>query len=95
MKTKSGRALSDADVDRLADRAERGLNLSSWKPRRGRPSLDATGAAHSPRIAVRVPKALHDRVAVRAAKEGRTLSEVVRDLLEDFAPDPTSADRFP
>jgi hypothetical protein len=93
VRTKSGRTLSEADLDRLAARVENGLDLSAWAPRRGRPSLDATVGAHSPRIAVRVPKALHHRVAERAAREGRSMSDVVRDLLESYAPDPPPARR--
>jgi plasmid stability protein len=85
VRTKSGRTLSDADIDRLADRAEKGLDLSTWTPRRGRPSLDASVGAHSPRIAVRVPRSLHDRVTVRAAREGRSISDIVRILLEAYA----------
>ena len=87
MKTRSGRILTEADVDRLASRAEEGLDLSIWRPRRGRPALDATAREASPRIAVRVPRALNRRVADRATREGRSLSEVVRDLLADYAAD--------
>ena len=83
--TKSGRALSQDDVDRLTDRVEEGLVLSTWVPRRGRPSLEPSAGEHSPRIAVRVPASLHDRVMSRAAHEGRSMSEVVRDLLERYA----------
>jgi CopG antitoxin of type II toxin-antitoxin system len=86
LKTKSGRILSEADIQRLAQRAEKGIDLTDWTPRRGRPALDATAGEHSPRIAVRVPKALRDRVTARASNEGRTVSDVVRDLLEDYAP---------
>lgn len=31
MKTKSGRVLTDAEIDRLAAKAEAGLDLSSWQ----------------------------------------------------------------
>lgn len=85
VKTKAGRVLSDADIDRLAARAEQGVDLSRWAPRRGRPSLDIAATKPSPRIAVRLPDTLHRRVADRAAKEGRTVSQVVRDLLTDYA----------
>lgn len=87
VKTKSGRALSDADVDGLATKAETGFDLSSWRPRPGRPSLGTTDGEHSPRIAVRVPEALRDRAMARAASEGRSVSEVVRGLLEEYAPE--------
>ncbi len=85
VKTKSGRTLTSAEIDELAAEAERGLDLSTWTPRRGRPSLGATTGAHSPRIAVRVPEDVHRRAMERAAQEGRTISEVVRELLETYA----------
>jgi hypothetical protein len=85
--TKSGRTLSEADLDRLAEEAEAGFDLSAWKPRRGRPSLNAAGGGHSPRIEARVPDALHRRVSARAASEGKSVSAVVRQLLEEYARD--------
>lgn len=87
LKTKSGRTLSNADIQRLAARAEKGIDLTDWTPRRGRPSLDAAAGEHSPRIAVRVPKSLRDRVTARATKEGRSVSDVVRGLLDEYAPE--------
>jgi hypothetical protein len=90
VRAKSGRSLSDADLDALATRAEEGLDLSAWRPRRGRPSLGTTVGEHSPRIGVRVPEALHERARIRAAREGRSISEVVRSLLEEYAREPTS-----
>ncbi|MGD0248269.1 MAG: ribbon-helix-helix protein, CopG family [Candidatus Limnocylindrales bacterium] len=89
VKTKSRRNLSEADLERLAEEAERGFDLSTWKPRPGRPSLGAAAAGeHSPRIEARVPEPLHRRVVARAAKEGRSVSAVVRQLLEDYAREP-------
>lgn len=85
LRTKSGRVVSDSDLDALTARAEEGFDLSKWTPKRGRPSLDSTDSEPSPRIAVRVPRTLHRRVSARAAKEGRTVSEVVRDLLAGYA----------
>jgi predicted HicB family RNase H-like nuclease len=77
--------MTEADIDRLARRLESDLDISTWKPRRGRPPLDAAVATHAPRIAVRVPSDVHRRVVARAAREGRSISEVVRDLLEAYA----------
>lgn len=82
--TKSGRVLTAADLERMADEAERGFDPSTFRHSRGRPALEA-GASDSPRIAVRLPQSLHRRVATRAAEEGRSVSEVVRDLLEGYA----------
>ena len=88
VKTRSGRKLSESDIERLADEVENGLDLSGWKARRGRPPLDASADAHAPRIAVRVPRDVHRRVVARATREGRSISEVVRDLLEGYAGGP-------
>ena len=53
--------------------------------RRGRPSLELRLAVDSPRIAVRVPWRIHRAANARAATEGRTISEVVRELLGGYA----------
>jgi hypothetical protein len=82
---RGGRNLSDADLDRLARRAEAGFDPARLRPRRGRPFLDADATEHSPRITVRVPAHLRDRVHARAVSEGRTVSEVLRALLEEYA----------
>ncbi len=85
--TKSGRMLTAQDIEILAKEAEAGFDLSKWKPRPGRPPLGDTAGGHSPRIEARVPEALHRRVSARAAREGRTVSQVVRRLLEEYARD--------
>ena len=83
--------LSPGDLDALADKAERGLDLSTWKPRRGRPPLGAEHGQPSPRIAVRLPRSLYDRVADRATRERKSMSEVVRDLLAVYVADANAA----
>ncbi len=91
--TKSGRRLTEADLDRLADKAERGFDLSTWAPRPGRRPLEPAPAGdHSPRIAVRVPARLHERVTARAEAEGRSVSDVVRGLLENYARPPRGSE---
>ena len=85
VRTKGGRILSEADLERLASSLDRDLDISSWTPRPGRPPLDSSATAHAPRIAVRVPEELHRRAVERATREGRSMSEVVRDLLEGYA----------
>jgi hypothetical protein len=82
---KDRRTLSNADLDRLAHLAEAGFDPSRLRPRRGRPFLDADAAEQSPRMTVRVPARLRDRVRARAVSEGRTVSEVLRSLLEEYA----------
>ena len=85
--TKGGRRLSEADIDRLAANVEQNLDIPSWAPRPGRPSLGESTGVHSPRIAVRLPEDLHRRALARAASEGRSMSDVVRDLLDHYARD--------
>ena len=91
MKTKSGRVLSPDDIERLADKFEHGFDLSRWGPRRGRPRLDPEATGHSPRVTARVSPSLYEQATDRAASEGRTMSQVVRDLLEDYAAKPHRA----
>lgn len=83
--TKSGARLTQADIERLADELKAGIDLSGWIARPvGRPHLDPESGEHSPRIEVRVPASLHRRVRERAAVDGRTVSQVVRNLLQDY-----------
>ena len=86
IRTKSGVVLTKTDLDLLAAQASN-MDLTGWKPRPGRPSLSANKGAteHSPRIDVRVPQTLHRRVVDRAAREGKTVSQVVRVMLESYA----------
>lgn len=84
--TKSGRRLTEADIEKLADEIESPtFDISTWTSRPGRPRLEKAATEHSPRIAVRVPHSLHRRVTRRATAEGETLSRVVRRLLEEYA----------
>lgn len=85
VKIKGGKTLSAADIERLANTAEQGFDLSRWGPRRGRPSLSSTEPGRSPRRGARVPDDLYRRATERAAAEGRSISEVVRDLLGAYA----------
>ena len=91
--TRSGRHLTDEDLDRLADEAEVGYDLSRWRPRRGRPFLDPAADSPSPRVSVRIPVVLRDRAAARAASEGRSMSDVLRELLEEYAGGPVAVKR--
>ena len=47
--------------------------------RRGRPSLDS---GPSPQVAFRIPASLRDRAAQIAAAEGKTVSQLAREALE-------------
>jgi predicted DNA binding CopG/RHH family protein len=92
VRTKNGRVVTDADLDRMAVEAEAGYDLSTWNRRAGRPSLSVTHTgAHSPRITTRVPEELRAKVASRASSEGKTVSAVMRTLLEAYAAEEPAA----
>ena len=67
-------------ADELAAEAERGYDLSRGR-RRGRPSLDD---GISPRVPFRISGQLQKRARRRAEKEGKTLSELAREALEQY-----------
>lgn len=53
---------------------------------RGRPSLTAGRAQHSPSIHVRLPEKLYSSLSRRAGSRGTTVSQVVREILLEHAP---------
>lgn len=84
VRTKHGDDLSQADLDQLAEEAERGYDLSlARRVRVGRPSL-AGGAGASPRLQVRVDQELAEALHARAAAEDRSVSDLARDALRRY-----------
>ena len=85
VKTKAGRVLGGSELEVLAEQAAAGFDLAAWRRRRvGRPPLEAAAERPAPRIAVRVPQSLYRQVVTRAEHEHRTVSAVVRELLEAY-----------
>ena len=80
--TKGGTTLTDEKVQRLADEAEAGYDLSKAR-RVGRPSLDG-GQKHSPHVSFRAPAELRAKAEVRAAREGKTVSQLAREAFEQY-----------
>jgi predicted HicB family RNase H-like nuclease len=81
----------DVDLDREDVRLKDGTRLTEQvaaeiveQVRRGtgRPSLSGH-AAPSPQIAFRVPQSVRDRAAEIAEREGKTLSRLAREALEE------------
>ncbi len=80
--TKTGRVLSDADIEALADEAERGYEVENLKRRRrGRPML---GSAPAEVVPVRLDPELKQAVEDRARGDDTSVSEVIREALRRF-----------
>ena len=81
-KLKDGTPLTEAIAEQLADEAEHGYDLSQGR-RVGRPSLGGR-AGQSPRVNFRMSDALHERALERARREGKSVSELAREALENY-----------
>ncbi len=80
--TKQGTVLTEAEIQRLADEADAGYDLTKAR-RVGRPSLDGS-RKHSPHISFRTPAELRVKAEQRAAKEGKTVSQLAREAFEEY-----------
>lgn len=82
-KTRSGAVVTPEIADKLAEEAERGYDLSKAIVQPvGRPSLGQTGS--SPRLSFRVDPDTLAAAKKRAEEEGRSVSELAREALDDF-----------
>ena len=81
-KTKTGKVLTDADIEAMADEAERGYDVEMLKTRRrGRPML---GSAPSEVVPVRLDPDLKQAVEARAEADHTSTSEIIRQALRHF-----------
>jgi hypothetical protein len=82
--TKSGRTITDNDVEKLAAEAEAGYDaetLIARRNKRGRPTL-GTGPASVE--SVRLDPELQRELLERAQSEGTTTSELIREALRRY-----------
>jgi len=81
-KTKTGKVLTYADIEKMADEAECGYDVKDLlKRRRGRPML---GAAPAEVVPVRLNPDLKQAVEARAEADHTTTSEIIREALRRF-----------
>ena len=81
-RTKSGKVVTDSEIERLADEAEGGYDVELLKQRRrGRPTL---GSGPAEVVPVRLDPELREAVEARAKAEGMTTSEIIRRALRKF-----------
>jgi hypothetical protein len=83
-RTKTGRILTDADIQALADEAERGYPTEKLARRRGRPRM---GSAPAVVVPVRLHADFHAAMRAQATVESTSLSELVRDALRAYLAD--------
>jgi type I restriction enzyme R subunit len=86
-RTKTGRLLSDAEIDALADEAEQGYEVEGLAKRPGRPRM---GSAPATVVPVRLHAGLHNAAKALAEAEQTSLSELVRDALREYLATPAS-----
>ena len=82
--TTSGRTITDADVERLADEAEHGYDVEVLRARRGKRGRPSLGSAPASVESVRLDPELRDQLTQRAKADGTTPSEVIRQALRDY-----------
>jgi predicted HicB family RNase H-like nuclease len=82
LRSKRGVTLTGEVLEGLSQEAEAGYDLTTarWE-RVGRPSLE-TGV--SPRLSFRASRKLYDATRARAEREGKSISEVVREAVERY-----------
>ncbi len=81
-RAKSGVQITDELAEQLADEADAGYHLTPSK-RVGRKSLAGADGV-SPRVNFRMTGELQARAQARAEKEGKTISEIAREALEQY-----------
>jgi hypothetical protein len=80
-RSKVGVELTDEVLDRMADEAEEGLDITKLRRRPGRPAM-GSGPAES--LPVRLDPELRKALDERAAADNTTSSDVVREALRRY-----------
>ena len=81
-RSKTGVPITDEIAEQLADEAEAGYDLTPSR-RVGRKSLGGADGV-SPRVNFSMTAELQARAQARAEKEGKTISEIAREALEQY-----------
>jgi hypothetical protein len=80
-RSKAGIELTDEVLERMANEAEEGLDVTRLQRRPGRPAMGSGPADSFP---VRLDPELREAVEQRAAKDKTTASDVVRNALRTY-----------
>ena len=79
--TSRGKPITDADIERMADEAEAGYDITTLRPRGGRPPM---GSGPAEVVPVRLDPELRAAVEARATADDTTTSEIIREALRRF-----------
>lgn len=79
--TSRGKPVTDADIERMAAEAEVGYDITTLRPRGGRPPM---GSGPAEVVPVRLDPELRAAVEARASADETTTSEVIREALRRF-----------
>lgn len=82
--TRSGKSITDEEIEALASEAEAGYDVDVLLARRGKRGRPALGSAPASVESVRLDPELRDQLLDRAKAEGITTSEVIREALRHF-----------
>ena len=79
--TSRGKPITDADIERMADEAETGYDLTTLRPRGGRPLM---GSGPAEVVPVRLDPELRTALEQRAQTEHTSASDIVRTALRNY-----------
>jgi predicted HicB family RNase H-like nuclease len=82
--TKSGRPITDKDVEKLAAEAEAGYDLDTVIARRNKRGRPTIGSAPASVESVRLDPELRRQLLDRAEAEGTSTSELIRQALRRY-----------
>lgn len=83
-RTKSGKVITETDIERYADEAEAGYDVDELVRRRGRRGRPTLGSGPASVESVRLDPELREALASRAEVEGTSTSEVIREALRKY-----------
>ena len=79
--TSRGKPITDTDIERMAAEAEAGYDITTLRPRGGRPPM---GSGPAEVVPVRLDPDLRAAVEARATADDTTTSEIIREALRRF-----------
>jgi len=80
-RSKAGVELTDEVLERMADQAEEGLDITTLRRRPGRPAM---GSAPAESFPVRLDPELRSALDDRAAADETTASQIIREALRRY-----------